>query len=93
VACSKCDRLGRLSVAKLIEEHGADTRLPNLPEVLAVACRGFAPHRSTIGARCIIRSSSICRASKSSTDWTTAISIVVAAGAAPLVAVIAYRER
>jgi hypothetical protein len=24
VACSKCDRRGRLSVAKLIAEHGAD---------------------------------------------------------------------
>jgi hypothetical protein len=31
VACSRCDRHGRLSVAKLIERHGADARLPDLP--------------------------------------------------------------
>ena len=38
VACSKCDRRGRLSVAKLIAEHGADTRLPDLREILAGDC-------------------------------------------------------
>jgi len=38
VACSKCDRCGRLSVAKLIAEHGADMRLPDLREVLAGDC-------------------------------------------------------
>jgi hypothetical protein len=38
VACSKCDRRGRLSVAKLIAEHGADMRLPDLREVLAGDC-------------------------------------------------------
>ena len=30
VACSKCERRGRLSVAKLIAERGADMRLPDL---------------------------------------------------------------
>jgi hypothetical protein len=35
VACSKRDRRGRLSVAKLITQHGADMRLPDLREILA----------------------------------------------------------
>ena len=38
VACSKCDRRGRLSVAKLIAEHGAEMRLPDLREILAGDC-------------------------------------------------------
>ena len=38
VACSKCDRRGGLSVAKLIAEHGADMRLPDLREILAGDC-------------------------------------------------------
>jgi hypothetical protein len=38
VACSKCDRRGRLSVAKLIAEHGSDMRLPDLRERLAGDC-------------------------------------------------------
>jgi hypothetical protein len=35
VACSRCERHGRLSVAKLIERHGADAQLTNLRTVLA----------------------------------------------------------
>ena len=38
VARSKCERPGRLSVAKLIAQHGADMRLPDLREVLAGDC-------------------------------------------------------
>ena len=38
VACSHCERRGRLDVAKLIEPHGADTRLPNLRLILAGDC-------------------------------------------------------
>ena len=38
VACSKCERRGRLSVAKLIAEHGADMRLPDLREILVGDC-------------------------------------------------------
>jgi hypothetical protein len=38
VACSKCDRRGRLSIAKLIAQHGADMRLPDLREILAGDC-------------------------------------------------------
>jgi hypothetical protein len=44
VACKRCDRRGRLNVAKLIDRHGADARLPDLKEVLAGNCpkRGSA---------------------------------------------------
>jgi len=38
VACSHCERHGRLDVAKLIERHGADTRLPDLRVNLAGDC-------------------------------------------------------
>jgi hypothetical protein len=38
VACSRCERRGRLNVAKLIERHGADARLPDLREILAGDC-------------------------------------------------------
>jgi hypothetical protein len=38
VACSRCERRGRLNVAKLIERHGPDTRLPDLREILAGDC-------------------------------------------------------
>jgi hypothetical protein len=30
IACSRCDRHGWLRLARLIEEHGADTGLPDL---------------------------------------------------------------
>ena len=35
VACHRCERRGRVSLARLIEEHGADTGLPDLWESLA----------------------------------------------------------
>jgi hypothetical protein len=38
VACSRCERRGRLDVAKLIERHGADTKLPDLRVILAGDC-------------------------------------------------------
>jgi hypothetical protein len=38
VACSRCERSGRLSVARLIERHGAAARLSDLREILAGDC-------------------------------------------------------
>ena len=38
VACHRCERRGRVSLARLIEEHGADTGLPDLWESLAGDC-------------------------------------------------------
>jgi len=38
VACSKCERHGRLSVAELIERYGAASDLFNLRTVLAADC-------------------------------------------------------
>ena len=35
VNCHRCERNGRVNLARLIEEHGADTGLPDLWESLA----------------------------------------------------------
>jgi len=35
IKCHRCDRHGRVNLARLIDEHGADTGLPDLPEILA----------------------------------------------------------
>jgi hypothetical protein len=52
VACHRCDRKGRVSVERLIEEHGADTGLPDLWESLAGDCQHA---RSTaLNNRCAI---------------------------------------
>ena len=37
IACRRCERRGRLSVARLIGQHG-DTRLPELRYILAGDC-------------------------------------------------------
>ena len=39
IACHRCERSGRVSLARLIEEHGADTGLPDLWESLAGDCQ------------------------------------------------------
>ena len=52
VACHRCERRGRVSLARLIEEHGADTGLPDLWESLAGDCQHA---RSTaLNDRCAI---------------------------------------
>ena len=52
IACHRCDRKGRVSVERLIEEHGADTGLPDLWESLAGDCQHA---RSTaLNNRCAI---------------------------------------
>lgn len=38
VACRRCDRHGRLSLERLIAEHGADMGLPDLWKPLAGDC-------------------------------------------------------
>lgn len=38
VACKKCDRRGRVSVPRLLAEHGPDMPLPDLPQRLATGC-------------------------------------------------------
>jgi len=45
VRCHRCDREGLVSLARLIEEHGADTGLPDLWEAFARDCR----HARTTG--------------------------------------------
>jgi hypothetical protein len=50
IGCSKCDLYDRLSVARLIEEYGADQALPGLLRTLTADC---PRHRArTIYARC-----------------------------------------
>jgi hypothetical protein len=39
VACHRCERKGRVSLARLIDEHGADKGLPDLWESLAGDCQ------------------------------------------------------
>ena len=43
IACHRCERRGRVSLARLIEEHGADTGLPDLWENLAGDCQHARP--------------------------------------------------
>ena len=38
VACSRCSRRSWLSIARLVEEHGADARLSDLDDVLVSGC-------------------------------------------------------
>jgi hypothetical protein len=38
VACSRCDRQGRLNAARLVAEHGADMPIPKLLRILAADC-------------------------------------------------------
>jgi hypothetical protein len=38
VACRRCDRRGRLRVARLIEQHGAGIGMPDLAVILAAGC-------------------------------------------------------
>ena len=38
VACKKCGRSGRVSVARLLAEHGPDMPLPGLPQLIATGC-------------------------------------------------------
>ena len=38
VACKKCGRRGRVSVARLLAEHGPDMPLPGLPQLIAKGC-------------------------------------------------------
>jgi hypothetical protein len=38
IRCHRCDRHGRVSLARLIDEHGADTGLPDLWQSLASDC-------------------------------------------------------
>ncbi len=38
VVCLKCLRRGRVSVARLMVEHGPDMPLPGLPKLIAAGC-------------------------------------------------------
>jgi hypothetical protein len=53
VACSRCGRFGRLRVSRLIEQHGADAKLPALREILAGDCPRVGA--TSIYERCGVR--------------------------------------
>lgn len=38
VSCNRCDRRGRLSVARLLTEHGPAQPIPTLREIIAADC-------------------------------------------------------
>jgi hypothetical protein len=52
VRCRRCERRGRLRLARLIAEHGAGTGLPDLAARLAAGC----PKAETpdLGERCFV---------------------------------------
>jgi hypothetical protein len=45
LVCRKCDRAGRYKVARLIAEHGADMKLPELRHMLAKCPRTLLNQR------------------------------------------------
>jgi hypothetical protein len=53
VVCGKCDRRGDYAVARMIEEHGAGERLPDLLAYLSRNCpkRGVGAMLDQCGAR------------------------------------------
>ena len=59
VACHRYDRHGRLGLARLIAEHGADMGLHDLRDVLAGDCPHVRAARTTSAALYLFRS---CRA-------------------------------
>ena len=52
IKCHRCERHGRVSLARLIEEHGADTGLPDLLENLAGDCPNA--RTAALNSRCAI---------------------------------------
>jgi len=52
IACHRCERRGRMSVAKLIEKHGVDMGLPDLWVSLAGDCPHA--HSTALHNRCAI---------------------------------------
>ena len=52
VACHRCERRGRVSLARLIEDHGADMGLPDLWKSLAGDCPNA--HTTALNNRCAI---------------------------------------
>ena len=52
VRCSRCDRAGRVKLARLIAEHGSDLPMPELAVRLAAGC----PKAQATGAaeRCFV---------------------------------------
>jgi hypothetical protein len=52
IACRRCDRHGRMRVARLIAEHGAEIGLPDLAVTLAAGCPKATA--SDPAARCFV---------------------------------------
>ena len=52
IKCHRCDRHGRVSLARLIDEHGVDGGLPDLWETLAGDCEHA--RASGLNNRCAI---------------------------------------
>jgi hypothetical protein len=52
VRCRRCERHGRLGLARLIADHGAGTGLPDVAARLAAGCpKATAPD---LGERCFV---------------------------------------
>ena len=44
IRCSRCDRTGRMSVAKLIDQYGGTVLLPDLATMLVADCENAQAH-------------------------------------------------
>ena len=52
IRCTRCDRTGRVKLAKLIEDHGPEMGLPDLAVALAANCPKI--HATSPGGRCFV---------------------------------------
>ena len=52
IKCHRCDRHGRVSLARLIDNHGSATGLPDLWEILAGDCANAGT--TALNSRCAI---------------------------------------
>jgi hypothetical protein len=52
IRCTRCDRSGRLTVARLIANHGADMGMPDLAVLLAANCP--RANATSPGDRCFV---------------------------------------
>src|SRR5213595_887152 len=78
VACHRCERRGRVSLARLIEEHGADMGLPDLWRASRAIARTRTQRRCIVAVPSTIRNCRrcFCRARKPNAGLGAAVALV-----------------